>query len=106
VYIGGVGGAEYDQLNPATNRNLRAPGRNGILPGWASDETIEAMRTAWFAAADEAQRRDFADKIQRRALEIGLYLPTGQYIARRAFRNSLAGIPDTPIPVLWNIEKR
>jgi len=39
-------------------------------------------------------------------LEIGLYLPTGQYIARRAFRNSLTGIPDSPIPVLWNIEKR
>jgi peptide/nickel transport system substrate-binding protein len=102
----GTAYATYDQLNPATNRNLRAPGHNGILPGWASDETIEAMRTAWFAAADEAQRRDFADKIQRRALEIGLYLPTGQYIARRAFRNSLTGVPDSPIPVLWNIEKR
>jgi peptide/nickel transport system substrate-binding protein len=98
--------ATYDQLNPATNRNLRAPGRNGTLAGWASDETIEALRTQWFAAADEAQRRDLADKVQRRALEIGLYLPTGQYIARRALRNSLGGIPDSPIPVLWNIDKR
>jgi peptide/nickel transport system substrate-binding protein len=102
----GTAFATYDQLNPATNRNLRAPGRNGTLPGWASDETIEALRAAWFTAAGEAQRRELADKIQRRALEIGLYLPTGQYIARRAFLNSLSGIPDSPIPVLWNIEKR
>jgi peptide/nickel transport system substrate-binding protein len=66
----GTAYATYDQLNPATNRNLRAPGRDGVLPGWASDETIEALRTQWFAAADEAQRRDLADKIQRRAFEV------------------------------------
>jgi peptide/nickel transport system substrate-binding protein len=103
----GTAFASFDMLNPATNRNLRAPGPNGYsLPGWASDETIEDLRKAWFSAADEAQRRDLADKIQRRAFEIGLYLPIGQYIARRAYRNSLAGIPDSPIPVLWNIEKR
>jgi hypothetical protein len=44
--------------------NLRAPGPNGYsIPGWASDETIEDLRKAWFAAADEEQRRLLADKI-------------------------------------------
>jgi hypothetical protein len=34
--------ATYDMLNPATNRNLRAPGPSGYsIPGWATDETIE-----------------------------------------------------------------
>ena len=100
--------ATYDQLNPATNRNLRAPGRTGTrCPAGRATRQIEALRTAWFAATDEAQRRESADKIQRRALrDRALYLPTGQYIARRAFLNSLSGIPDSPIPVLWNIEKR
>jgi peptide/nickel transport system substrate-binding protein len=102
----GTAFASYDMLNPATNRNLRAPGPNGTLPGWAGDEKIEALRNAWFAAVDEAQRRVLAEQIQRRALEIGLYLPVGQYVARRAFRNALTGIPDSPIPVLWNIAKR
>jgi peptide/nickel transport system substrate-binding protein len=103
----GTAFATYDMLNPATNRNLRAPGPTGYsMPGWASDETIEDLRKAWFAAEDETQRRDLADKIQRRAFEIGLYLPIGQSVARRAFRSSLTGIPDSPIPVLWNIEKR
>ena len=77
-----------------------------MLPGWASDETIEALRKAWFAAEDEARRRDLADQIQRRAFELALYMPIGQYIARRAFRKSLAGIPESPIPVLWSSEKR
>ena len=99
--------ATYDMLNPATNRNLRALGPKGYsIPGWASDETIEDLRKAWFAAADEAQRRDLADKIQRRAFEIGPYLPIGQGIGHRAFRNSLSGIPASPIPVPRNTEKR
>ena len=98
--------ATYDMLNPATNRNLRAPGPSGYsIPGWAS-ETIEDLRKAWFAAENEAQRRDLADKIQRRAFEIALYLPIGQAVGHRAFRNSLTGIPDSPIPVLWNIDKK
>ena len=46
---------------------------------------IEDLRKAWFAAAAETHRRDLAEKIQRRAFEIGLYLPIGQFIARRAF---------------------
>jgi peptide/nickel transport system substrate-binding protein len=102
----GTAFAANDMLNPATNRNLRAPGPNGTLPGWAGDDKIEALRNAWFAAEDEAQRRRLAQQIQRRALEIGLYLPTGQYVARRAWRKSLTSIPDSPIPVLWNIAKR
>ena len=94
----GTAYASYDLLNPATNRNLRTPGATGVLPGWASDETIEVLRKAWFAAGDEAQRRDLADQIQRRAFEIALYMPIGQYIARRAFRKSLAGISEIANP--------
>jgi peptide/nickel transport system substrate-binding protein len=38
--------------------------------------------------------------------ELALYLPIGQLVGHRAFRNSLTGIPDSPIPVLWNIDKK
>jgi hypothetical protein len=51
--------------------------------------SAEAVGKAWFAAEDEAQHRDSADKVQR-----------------RDFRNSPGGVPDWPIPVLRNIEKR
>ena len=44
------------------------------------------------AAENEAQRCDPADKIQRRAFEIALYLPIRQLVGHRVFRNPLNGI--------------
>jgi peptide/nickel transport system substrate-binding protein len=58
--------AAYDILNPAMTRNLRAPGAKGVLPGWADDERLEALRAAWFAATDDAARREIAAQIQAR----------------------------------------
>jgi peptide/nickel transport system substrate-binding protein len=98
--------ASIDMINPATNRFLRAGGVNGAPPGWPSDEKLEELRTAWFAATDDAKRRDLANQIQRRAFEIVPYIPTGQYVLRRGFRRSLAGVIEAPLPFLWNIAKR
>ena len=98
--------ASFDMINPATNRFLRAGGVKGAPPGWPTDEKIEALRAAWFAATDEARRRDLADQIQQRAFEFVPYIPTGQLVGRRAFRKNLAGVLDAPLPFLWNIEKR
>ena len=98
--------AYYDMINPATNRFLRTGGITGSPPGWPTDEKIEALRAAWFAATDDAQRRDLADQIQQRAFEFVPYIPTGQLVGRRAFRKNLAGVLDAPLPFLWNIEKR
>jgi len=98
--------AYYDMINPATNRFLRTRGVNGSPSGWPTDEKIEALRATWFAAADDARRRDIADAIQQRAFEFVPYIPTGQLIGRRAFRKTLAGVIDAPLPFLWNIEKR
>jgi peptide/nickel transport system substrate-binding protein len=97
--------AAYDMLNPATTRSLRAPGAKGVLPGWADDEKLEAMRNAWFAATDDAARHDIAAQIQERAFETVPFIPLGQYKARAAFRSSLSGLVDAPIAFLWNIEK-
>ena len=58
------------------------------------------------SAISKARRWIWSARSRRRAFEIALYMPIGQYIARRAFRKSLAGIPESPIPVLWSIEKR
>jgi peptide/nickel transport system substrate-binding protein len=97
--------AAYDMLNPATTRNLRAPGVKGVLPGWAGDEKLEALRATWFEATDDAARRELAAQIQQRAFEVVPFIPLGQYHARAAFRSYLAGVVDAPIAFLWNIEK-
>ena len=54
----------YDMINPTTNRSLRTGGLTGSAPSWPTDEKIEALRAVWFAATDDAQRRDLADQIQ------------------------------------------
>jgi peptide/nickel transport system substrate-binding protein len=95
-----------DMVNPATTVFLRGGGVAGSTAGWATDEKIEALRAAWFTVSDDAQRRDLADQIQQRAFETVPYIPTGQYVIRRAFRKNLAGVIDAPLPFLWNIEKR
>ena len=98
--------ATHDMLNPATTRNLRAPGAKGVLPGWPDDEKLEALRASWLAATDDAARREIAAQIQLRAFEVVPFIPLGQYKARAVFRSYLTGVVDAPIAFLWNIEKR
>ena len=98
--------ASFDMINPATNRGLRASGLAGSPPGWPSDEKLEALRSAWLAATDDARRRDLEDQIQQRAFEFVPYIPLGESAGRWALRKNLVGVVDAPIPVLWNIEKR
>jgi peptide/nickel transport system substrate-binding protein len=95
----------YDMANPATNPFLQAGGATGVV-GWPTDERIERLRSAWFVATDNAKRRDLAHQIQQRAFELVPYIPTDQYVIKRAFRKNITGVIEAPIPFLWNIEKR
>ena len=98
--------AASDMLNPATTRSLRAPGAGGVLPGWADDPQLEALRVQWFAARDDASRSEIAAQMQARAFETVPFIPLGQYRASSAYRGNLTGIVDTPIPVFWGMEKK
>jgi peptide/nickel transport system substrate-binding protein len=98
--------AAQDMISPATTRSLRAPGAKGVLPGWADDEKLEAMREAWFEAPDDAARHEIAAQMQARAFETVPFIPLGQYRGRGAYRTTLSGLVDAPLPVLWNIEKK
>ena len=73
----------YDMINPATNRFLRTGGLTGSAPSWPTDEEIEALRAAWFAATDDGRRRNLADQIGQRAFEFVPYIPTGNSSADR-----------------------
>lgn len=98
--------AAADMLNPATTRSLRAPGANGVLPGWADDPKLEALRTQWFAAPDDAARREIAAQMQEEAFATVPFIPLGQFHAYSAYRANLSGIVNSPIPVFWGIEKK
>ncbi|GJE39699.1 ABC transporter substrate-binding protein [Methylobacterium persicinum] len=96
VFSGGL-----DQLSPAYHLAARGNGRAGI-PSWLSDPTIETLRTAWFEAPDEQAQQALAAQIQARALEVGAYLPCGQYFQPSAYRRDLTGVL-TGLPLFWNV---
>lgn len=72
-----------------------------------TDATIEKLRTDWALAVSLEEKQEVARKYQKRAFEIGLWLPYGQWAAPVALRDNLHGVLDnTEAVVFWNIEKR
>ena len=62
------------------------------------------MRSAWFAAPDLAAQKALAAWIQAHALEVGAYLPCGQYFQPTAYRRDLEGML-TGLPLFWNLRR-
>ena len=75
--------------------------------GWPCDPELERLRAAWVRETDPARARALAEDIQRRGMEITVYLPYGQFILPAAWRDSLDGLLSVPETVVfWNVAKR
>ena len=99
---GGQIGAE----NPAFS--MQAPANcEKAFPGWACDADYEKVRSAWLKEADPAKSKALAVEIQRRAMEIGIAVPYGQYLLPAAWRDTLEGVVSVPEHVVfWGMRKR
>ncbi len=73
--------------------------------GWPCDAVLEQLRGQYADAADVATRKQLAEKIQSRALEVGPYWPLGMVFGIRGYRADLEGFPKVPVPVYWNISR-
>ena len=98
IFSGGL-----DHLSPAYHLASRGNGRAGV-PSWLSDAPLEDMRAAWFAAPDLPAQRAIAARIQARALEVGAYIPCGQYFQPTALRRDLTGLL-SGLPLFTNIRR-
>ncbi len=96
------GGA--DMLNPAVSASLRGNGA-GAWFGWPEEPRIEALRTRWFQAADDAESRRIAQEIQTVAFETVPFIPLGQIYLPAAVRANLTGIIQNPVPFFWNVRR-
>ena len=75
--------------------------------GWPCDEKLEALRAAWVRETDPAKARALAEDIQRRGMEIVVYIPFGQFVLPAAWRSNLDGLLSVPETVVfWNVSKR
>ena len=61
---------------------------------------------AFSRTPDEAKRKEFAGQIQKLVIDEGVLLPMGQYYVPAAYRKSLSGALESPVPVFWNIQKK
>ncbi|CAM5761951.1 ABC transporter substrate-binding protein [Bosea minatitlanensis] len=74
--------------------------------GWACDEELTKLVSAWAQESDPAKRRTMVDAIQTRAFVSVPYVNLGQYVQPIAFRSNIKGVLKAGVPVYWNIEKQ
>jgi peptide/nickel transport system substrate-binding protein len=99
-------GGQVAGENPAFSILLPARCEKSF-PGWPCDEPYEKLRSAWLKEADPLQARALALDIQKRAMEITLAIPYGQFLLPAAWRDTLDGVVSMPEHVaFWNIRKR
>lgn len=98
--------AGTDLINPLVNQNLIGRGKNGAWFGWPDDPTLEQFREAYAQATTAEQRKRIAEQLQVYAYEQVIYIPLGQFYRQTAWRTSLTGVIDSPIPIFWNVSKK
>jgi peptide/nickel transport system substrate-binding protein len=98
-----TGWAGLDMTTPITNQTLRCNGAKAWF-GWPDLPPLQALIDSWIEAPDLAAQQEIAAEIQRTALELVPYFPTGQYFPHTACRRDITGI----IPgqyVFWNVHR-
>ncbi len=101
VFFTAFGGV--DQFTPAGHLGLRGNGLNAWF-GWPTDQKLEDLRTAWFAAPDLAAQKKIGEEIQAEAFANPPYLPLGEYFQPTAHSKSLNGLVKG-MPLFWNVTK-
>jgi len=93
-----------DVAGPALHLPLRTHGAPAWA-GWPEDARIEELRNRFLDAADPAEQRRIAMDLQARAFEVVPFVPLGQFVQPTAFRRSVQGIVNAPVPFFWGVSK-
>lgn len=101
----GVHAFGFDLGSPITHFYI-ANNCNQDYAGWSCDERLTPLLKAFPRAADEAERKQLADRIQTIAFENAPALMWGQLAQPAAYRNALTKMIPSAIPVFWEVEKR
>jgi peptide/nickel transport system substrate-binding protein len=84
---------------------LNAGCEKASVPGWPCDEKMEMLRDRFARESDPARRKEIAEAIQIRVTEVTTHVFLGQWYTAVAVRKNITGMPISPVPVFWNIEK-
>ena len=97
--------AGTDCINPAAYLGLRANGERAWF-GWPDSPKVEAGIRAWFDAPDLEAEKAVARQLNTDALEHVVFVPTGFFLNKQAWRTSLDGVVPGPLPSFWGVTKR
>jgi peptide/nickel transport system substrate-binding protein len=92
-----------DCVDP-TSRIIRANGDKAFF-GWANVPQVEAAVAAWYEARTLEEEKTVARRLNRIALENAIYAPLGVYLQEQAWRKSVTGIAQGPLPFFWGVSK-
>jgi peptide/nickel transport system substrate-binding protein len=83
---------------------LKADGSVAVN-GWPNSPAVEAETAAWFDATTLEQERAVAGRLNRAAIDDVVYAPLGWYLRYYAWRRSLTGVTQGPLPFFWGVSK-
>jgi peptide/nickel transport system substrate-binding protein len=87
-----------------TSGLLRANG-NERLNGWANNPQIEAEIAAWYDATSLEEEKTIVRRLNRLAVDYVVYAPLGVLMRHYAWRGSVSGIMQAPLPLFWGVNK-
>ena len=91
-------------LDPMTYPALRANGEDAWF-GWPSDAALEAAIAEWIDAEGLEAERAAARRVNKAAFACAIFAPTGFFLRYTAWRKTVAGIVQSPIPLFWGVSK-
>jgi len=97
------GGFGVDYADP-TSRLLRANG-NEPPNGWVNNPQIEAEIAAWYDATSLDEEKTIVRRLNRLAVDYVVYAPLGVLMRHYAWRRSVSGIVQAPLPLFWGVSK-
>jgi peptide/nickel transport system substrate-binding protein len=93
-----------DLISPLANLNFDARGK-AAYTGFVDDPETEQLKNQFARETDPARQKALAEQIQKRAYERVFYIPLGTYFDYTPHRSTVSGIVDSPIVVLWGLDK-
>lgn len=90
--------------DPLRNQTVATNGKRAWF-GWPDVPKIEELRQKFARSSNAAEKKKLAEEIQHAVIDEGVVMPLGQFVLPTAYRTTLTGVLESPVPVFWNIRK-
>jgi peptide/nickel transport system substrate-binding protein len=75
------------------------------VSGWPNSPAVEAEAAAWFDATMREDEQAAARRLNKAALDYVVCAPLGFYLRHYAWRKSVMGVSQGPLPFFWGVSK-